>query len=277
MISVGDIRTELDRITTAQSFARSERLREFLRFVVEETLAGRSGNLSAYTVGMSVFRLGEEFRPGDSSIVRVEALRLRQALERHYLTDGQTDPVRIDVPKGRYVPVFTAHPDPQRPARRLTEDPAASGETSVSICAFESLTNDTDQRPLAAAMTEEVRVALGHYRSVEVMSGEGSTPNSAIKTLSAREHSRGARFVLTGSVRRTGNHLRVTVCLSNTVTETDSWTQAYSRDLTPDTLFAVQAEIATQVAASVDRIVSSRPVGDRASATLHNHESGESI
>ena len=41
-------------------------------------------------------------------MVRIEAARLRRALERYYLVAGQSDPIRIDIPKGSYVPVFAS-------------------------------------------------------------------------------------------------------------------------------------------------------------------------
>ena len=43
-----------------------------------------------------------------SPIVRLEARRLRRALEHDYLTVGVHDPIRIDIPKGGYVPTCTA-------------------------------------------------------------------------------------------------------------------------------------------------------------------------
>ena len=81
----------------------------------------------------------------------------------------------------------------------------------------------------------------------------------AVTMATAQERLPEGRFVLTGSVRQFGGRLRVTACLSNTRTETDVWTDAFSRDVTEDTLFEVQAEIAAQVADSVDRVVSSPP------------------
>ena len=62
-------------------FAQSGRLRKFLRFVVEETLAGRAGALKEYTIGIDVFERDESFDPQTSSIVRVEASRLRGKLK----------------------------------------------------------------------------------------------------------------------------------------------------------------------------------------------------
>ncbi|MEM9576898.1 MAG: hypothetical protein AAF999_07775 [Pseudomonadota bacterium] len=73
--------------------------------MVEETLAGRADSIKEYSLAQDVFQRGIDFDPKESSIVRVEANRLRQRLEQYYL-DSPHDDVRIEIPKGSYVPVF---------------------------------------------------------------------------------------------------------------------------------------------------------------------------
>lgn len=108
------VRAELDRVLGSESFEASERNRRFLSFVVEETLAGRAERIKAYAIATDVFGRDESFDPQADPIVRIEAGRLRRALERYYLTAGSGNPIRITVPKGSYVPVFTS-PVPSPP------------------------------------------------------------------------------------------------------------------------------------------------------------------
>jgi len=70
-------RNELRAILRSPGFLRSERLRDFLSFVVENTLAGRIGHLKEYVIGLEVFGKDESFDPRLDPIVRVEAGRLR--------------------------------------------------------------------------------------------------------------------------------------------------------------------------------------------------------
>jgi TolB-like protein len=100
-------RTQLGRILASPEFQLPERGRAFLRYVVEESLAGRAKRIKAYSIAVEVFGRDEGITP-DDPVVRIEAARLRRALERYYLVAGQRDPVRIDIPKGSYVPVFTS-------------------------------------------------------------------------------------------------------------------------------------------------------------------------
>lgn len=101
-----DIRAQLERIVSSPEFPGSGRGAAFLTYVVEEVLAGRAERIKGYSIAIEVFKRDEGFTQ-DDPVVRIEAGRLRRALERYYLVAGQNDPVRIDVPKGCYVPSFT--------------------------------------------------------------------------------------------------------------------------------------------------------------------------
>jgi adenylate cyclase len=58
------------------------------------------------TVATQVLGRKADFDPNLDPIVRIMAGRLRRALERYYATHGRQDQVRIDIPKGSYVPIF---------------------------------------------------------------------------------------------------------------------------------------------------------------------------
>lgn len=58
--------------------------------------------LKAYTVATEVLGRNADFDPQTDPIVRVEATRLRRALDRYYLAEGRDDPVRITMPRGGY-------------------------------------------------------------------------------------------------------------------------------------------------------------------------------
>ena len=99
-----EVLAQLDRVLASSVFLQSDRLQQFLRFIVTETLSGRSEGLKEYSIALDVFGRDESFDPQTSSIVRVEASRLRGKLKEYYGSDGRDDPVRIDLPAGTYVP-----------------------------------------------------------------------------------------------------------------------------------------------------------------------------
>ena len=110
--SPGEVRAQLERIVDSVEFAVSERAQRFLRYVVEEALAGRGERIKAYSIAVEVLGRDEGFDANADPAVRLEAGRLRRALERYYLVAGQADPVLIEIPKGAYVPIFTARAAP---------------------------------------------------------------------------------------------------------------------------------------------------------------------
>ena len=95
---------QLQRILDSKKFGASDRNRRFLRFVVEEMLAGRGDRIKAYSIATTVFERDDSFDPQSDPIVRIEASRLRRSLDRYYWTAGRTDPILITIPKGAYVP-----------------------------------------------------------------------------------------------------------------------------------------------------------------------------
>jgi TolB-like protein len=101
-----EVRAFLRKLLASPDFGASERNRRFLSYVVEETLSGRGNRIKAYSVALAAFDRGKDFDPLSDPIVRIEAGRLRRALEHYYLTGGRFDPIRIDIPKGSYVAAF---------------------------------------------------------------------------------------------------------------------------------------------------------------------------
>lgn len=100
------IQDALDRVLSSREIVNSERKKRFLKFIVQETLAGNAEKIKAYTIAVDVFNRDSSFDPVSDPVVRIEAGRLRRCLEHYYLTEGATDQLRITIPKGSYVPQF---------------------------------------------------------------------------------------------------------------------------------------------------------------------------
>jgi adenylate cyclase len=106
MLSPQLVQDELQRVVVSRDFMPSERKRRFLKYVVQETLAGRADRIKAYTIAVDVFDRDPSFDPLADPVVRIEAGRLRRCLEHYYLAEGAADRIRITIPKGGYVPQF---------------------------------------------------------------------------------------------------------------------------------------------------------------------------
>src|ERR1700754_4413115 len=121
-----EVRAELRRVLESPQFDCSERNRRFLEYVVEEALSGRAGRIKGYSIATTVFGRDVSFDPQLDPVVRMEARRLRRSLERFYLTGGSSS-VKIEMPKGSYVPLFQNVPSLKSPLDQASRD-KASGE-----------------------------------------------------------------------------------------------------------------------------------------------------
>ena len=245
------IRAQLARILESAKFRASDKQRKFLRFVVNETLEGRSSQLKGYTIAVDVYKRTESFDPQVDPIVRVEAGRLRRALEHYYLTAGKNDPVRIGVPKGGYVPSFqmlkVPLSEPETNTSELQEIAPATG-TSIAVMPLEDLSGDKDQEYFTDGLTEELTSELTRYQDFQVIASQSSMRFKG-QSVDPREIGKdlNVRFLVTGSVRRDSNALKVMVQLHDTSTAEQIWGDSYKRDYTAADLIGIQEEISRQV------------------------------
>lgn len=114
---------QVEKIVASPIFAQSHRLTRFLRFVVEQSVQDQTVQLKEYSIGVEVFDRDESYDPRIDPIVRVEASRLRSKLTEYYHTEGRSDPILIEIPKGTYIPLIQK----RDPILALAARPAASG------------------------------------------------------------------------------------------------------------------------------------------------------
>ncbi len=115
-----EIRVQLDRILATRDFSEYPRSAALLKYVVEETLAGRAEGLKEATIGIAVFARDPGYDSKSDSVVRTQARRVREKLVQYY-SAAPADPIRIGIPKGGYVPEFQFAETPVPPARKPPE------------------------------------------------------------------------------------------------------------------------------------------------------------
>lgn len=152
--SEASVRHHLASLLASPHFDAGSRSRDFLRYVVDEALASRGPALNQAAVAISVFGRDASFDPVLDPIVRVQAGRLRRSLERYYLLCGDSQPLRIELPKGSYAPLFVAAaaPPPGSPApaaRPFEISRTLEDQLAVLLC--EELMKSPQLRELIAA------------------------------------------------------------------------------------------------------------------------------
>jgi hypothetical protein len=94
------------RIAASRSFEKSSFLINFLLYVCEQELRGRGHELNEHQIGVKALGRPATYNPGDDNIVRNYARLLRKRLEEYFKTEGKDELLRVDIPRGHYVPVF---------------------------------------------------------------------------------------------------------------------------------------------------------------------------
>jgi hypothetical protein len=94
------------RIVAGRHFARSPLLSKFLLFIVAETLQGRQARITEQKIGVQVFSRPQGYRTIEDNIVRNYARQLRKRLAEQLVEEPGNDSMRVEIPLGRYVPVF---------------------------------------------------------------------------------------------------------------------------------------------------------------------------
>jgi len=94
------------RIAASRSFQKSSFLINFLLYVCEQELCGRGHELNEHQIGVKALGRPANYNPGDDNIVRNYARLLRKRLEEYFKTEGKDEILRVDIPRGHYVPVF---------------------------------------------------------------------------------------------------------------------------------------------------------------------------
>ena len=281
-----DVRAELDRIVTGPALAQSQRLVSFLRFIVNETLAGRGDQIKESIVGVEVFGRAPAYDPKSDPIVRVQARQLRQKLRDHYDRLGRSGPLIIDLPKGGYVPQFR-HTNPaqsttaaavHRPHRwarirtvtiaavvllvvgaasselyrRASRASATALPRSIAVMPFKNLTGNAAQEYVSDGLTESLIAELSKREELRVIS-RGSAFTFKGKDADPRDVGRalGVSAVFEGSVRKNGDAVRVDVRLVSATNGEVLWAgDTFER--VPDDLFAMEDDIACQVTAALE-------------------------
>lgn len=242
------IQRHLQRILESPEFYATQRQREFLQYVVTKTIAGRSAEIKGYTVATEVFGRKEDFDQATDPIVSIQANQLRRALERYYLIAGKGDPIRIDIPKGTYVPIFCEE-------RGVETDVDESGKESditsdgdswptLLIKPLQNLTGDPERDYFGIGLATELATEIARFQEIKVLlyepeAQEASVPNSII------------RFIVGGSIRRYKMGIRVTVNLTDSETRQQIWADTYDSDLEPFQLADFEEEVARLIAAKI--------------------------
>jgi adenylate cyclase len=132
----------------------------------------------------------------------------------------------------------------------LSEPPALPNKPSVAVLPFTNMSSDPEQDFFADGIAEDIITAMSRYPSLFVIARNSSFTYKG-RAVDVKQIGRelGVRYVLEGSLRKSGNRIRVTGQLIEAESSNHVWAERYDRDL--EDIFAVQDEITEAVTTAI--------------------------
>jgi TolB-like protein len=279
----------LEKVLESQVFAEVFRLKKFLSYSVRETLAGNGDRLKGFVIACEVFEKDDPSDAQTTTVVRVEAGRLRRRLKDYYETEGKHDPVRISIPKGGYSASFALSEAETSPGAGLVQSAGVNplfrkpllwisvlvvllllilspwkqdssppeisdwpiGENPlIAVMPFENQSGSEEGDSWAVGLTEDVTIDLGAISSIDVISVSSVLPLKG-KSLSPAQvgEELGVNYVLRGTVRELSPRMRVSAHLEHAESGRQLWAERFE-SASGDT-FSMQEELARKVVSSL--------------------------
>ncbi len=238
------IKGQLQQVLASTCFESAKQLQHLLKYLVEETLAERGGRINQTSVAIDVLNKDVNFDPAIDSAVRVEARRLRSRLTEYYYGDGKQDSIRFELPKGHYIPAIIF--GPQADGSVL----AAADQASIAVLPFVNMSDDPSNEYFSDGISEELLTLLAKIPQLHVAA---QTSSFAFKRKQVKVTEIGQELqvahVLEGSVRKSGDRVRITAQLIQANDGFHQWSESWDRTL--EDIFAIQEEIAAKVVAQL--------------------------
>jgi len=243
-----EIIEQKNKICSSTELSTKSTLCRLLNYLVKETLVGREEKLIGYTIGVELFKKGEDFDAEQNPLVRIHAGRLRRMLTMYYLQTGKNDPIRIEIAKGQYVPHFFAnnYSDISEPEKKLNFENLI--KPTVAILPFGNLSGDPAKNYFSLGFSEELSIELTKFEDLVVFEsmsllGESvSDPNKHKDILK-----KGIRFIVEGGVHLTDDRIKVLVKLTDMSNSEQIWAERYLRDLSASNLIDIQEDIVSEI------------------------------
>lgn len=226
-ISEEAIRDEVSRILESSTFVQSERLGRFLRFTVETTLAGKAETLKEYLIGTEVYERKSSYHPGEDSIVRSEARRLRRKLKEYYESNGKDDSVFIYYRPGSYVPAFRdQHTHSMNITTGSDERLIVGNAIRIAVLPFLDASGGAPSSIYAQLITDELIHELVRTDGVRVSAASSVAPLVAkATTMRSLARKLDVQIIFEGTVRQDNNLLRITSRVVNAADGFQIWSE----------------------------------------------------
>ena len=218
----------------------------FERAVSQAAINGdwrKAVELAKRLVGLDPYRESSHRRLMELHVAagdRAEAIRQYQACERLLRNELDVAPAQETMDLLEKIRIGGAATRPSKAAPAL--QPPLPDRPSIAVLPFDNLSGEPEQQHFGDGMAEDITAALSKFRWLFVIARHSSFTYKG-RPVDVRQLARelGVRYVLEGSIRKSGDHIRVTAQLIDALAGNPIWSERYDRGL--EDLFALQDEI----------------------------------
>lgn len=197
--------------------------------------------------------------------LNTDAIAIEEATDGEFLSGFQLkDPAFED-----WLRDERANQDNKRDGQAEPSAPSISETPSIAVLPFANLSTDPEQAFFADGITQDITTELSRFYGFYVIAHRTSLQYNQ-KTMSAYEIGKELEvdYILDGSVRRTGDRVRITVELVEVEEETHLWADRFDRDA--GDMLAIQEEVAKEIS----KIVPGQIEAERVERVLHRPRPG---
>ncbi|MDH4091948.1 MAG: hypothetical protein OEV74_11720 [Cyclobacteriaceae bacterium] len=223
-------------------FRNSDMLRNFLSFIVQESLKEDGMALKQYSIAIHAFGRNPDFDATADPIVRIQAGRLRRNLELYYQDEAGDDTVVISLPKGSYAPTFT-YLEIKDSSNHSDGEKTTKVNNSLAVFPIKDLSSERDQHYIVEGFNEELLMELTRYKELQVIRVKEEVNDRTKNSL--------ARFSLEGSFRFSGKTVKISISVADSYTNQLLWSTQEKFNIDDSDLIQVQEDLATSVAQQI--------------------------
>ncbi|MCW3783417.1 winged helix-turn-helix domain-containing tetratricopeptide repeat protein [Defluviimonas salinarum] len=203
-----------------------------------DEVVGKSTLLDAVWPGLMV----------EENTLQVHMSALRKALDDGMIATVHGRGYKYSGPR----PVAVEATDDQFPNGSAEGGAASQPKPSIAVLPFDNMSGDPEQSYFSDGITEDIIAELGRFKEFLVIARNSSFQfRGAVRDVTDVAKTLGVQYVVEGSVRKTGNRVRVSVQLIDAARSIHVWGEHYDRDLTD--IFAIQDEITQMIATRLAR------------------------
>lgn len=239
-----EINLQLQKIIQDPIFESSTILKNFLQYIVEESLHGNTNQLKEYTIAINVLHKPVDFNTQENGIVRIHAARLRRILDVYYSDHGVIDFIKISIPKGSYIPEFSRNTSRQSfNSITLPNEPIVIG-----IIPFNLLTKNETEASILKGIELQLTTALMKFEHLFIVDFQMiSALLKKEKDIKKVINEFDLNYIMMGEINVVKKNLRLNVHITNASSSQQVWARMYEKKILNNNYFEIQDEIVDQI------------------------------